>query len=71
MSQTEGLRSSRRLGLHRGAAHKLALPKDQPHVVLSAGEDGCVYSHDVRDNKQVKCVTFSFVCFINCLKEQD
>lgn len=57
VSQTEGLRSSRRLGIHRGATNKLALLKDQPHVVLSSGEDGCVYSHDVRDNKQVKLVT--------------
>lgn len=57
VSQTEGVRCTRRLGMHRGPTHKLALLKDQPHIVLSAGEDGCVISHDVRVSKPVKLLT--------------
>ncbi|XP_060526252.1 DDB1- and CUL4-associated factor 8 [Cylas formicarius] len=45
----EGTRKeSRLLGQHRKPCHKLAVLKEQPHLVLSAGEDGLVLSHDLR-----------------------
>ncbi|XP_044733198.1 DDB1- and CUL4-associated factor 8 isoform X2 [Chrysoperla carnea] len=50
----DGLRGSRKLGQHRGASHKLTLLSDQPHIVLSCGEDALVYSHDVRATKPNK-----------------
>lgn len=52
----EGLRHSRKLGQHRGPCHKLAALKDQPHVVLSAGEDGIVFNHDVRKTRPDRIV---------------
>lgn len=51
VSKEEGLRSSRKLGSHRGPTHKLAVLHDQPHVLISVGEDGIVFSHDVRNSK--------------------
>nr|CAI5835835.1 unnamed protein product [Callosobruchus analis] len=52
----EGVRDNRRLGSHKGACHKLAVMNDQPHIILSAGEDGEVLRHDVRKNKPEKLV---------------
>ncbi|XP_046648728.1 DDB1- and CUL4-associated factor 8-like isoform X2 [Daphnia pulicaria] len=49
--------STRRLGLHRGPAHKLALLPDTPHVFLTAGEDGVVFEVDVRQSKPNKLLT--------------
>lgn len=46
--------STRRLGLHRGPAHKLALLPDTPHVFLTAGEDAVVLEVDVRQSKPNK-----------------
>lgn len=46
--------STRRLGLHRGPAHKLALLPDTPHVFLTAGEDAAVLEVDVRQSKPNK-----------------
>lgn len=54
ISRQEGLRSSRKLGGHKGACHKLAVLKDQPQVVLSAGRDGLVLRHDLRSSKADK-----------------
>lgn len=54
VSAQEGLRSSRKLGSHRGPCHKLAVLNDQPNVVLSAGEDGLVLNHDLRASKSEK-----------------
>ncbi|KAI4462757.1 wd repeat domain-containing family [Holotrichia oblita] len=51
VSVQEGLRSSRKLGSHRGPCHKLAVLKDQPQVILSAGEDGIIFRHDLRNSK--------------------
>lgn len=51
VSAQEGLRSSRKLGSHRGPCHKLAVLKDQPQVILSAGEDGIIFRHDLRNSK--------------------
>ncbi|CAH0561312.1 unnamed protein product [Brassicogethes aeneus] len=52
----EGVRENRKMGAHRGPCHKLALINDQPQVLLSAGEDGLVLSHDVRRQKPTKVV---------------
>jgi len=49
--------STRRLGLHRGPAHKLALLPDTPHVFLTAGEDAVVLEVDVRQSKPNKLLT--------------
>ncbi|KAK4887786.1 hypothetical protein RN001_004057 [Aquatica leii] len=57
VSAQEGLRSSRKLGCHRGACHKLTVLNGQPQVILSAGEDGVVFSHDVRNCKPDKILT--------------
>ncbi|KAF5300000.1 hypothetical protein FQR65_LT09256 [Abscondita terminalis] len=57
VSAQEGLRSSRKLGCHRGACHKLTVLNSQPQVILSAGEDGIVFSHDVRNSKPDKVLT--------------
>ncbi|XP_050513736.1 DDB1- and CUL4-associated factor 8 [Diabrotica virgifera virgifera] len=57
VSQEEGLRENRKLGCHRGPCHKISVIAEQPHIVLSAGEDGIVYSHDVRKSKQERLVT--------------
>ena len=46
--------STRRLALHRGPAHKLALLVDTPQVFLSAGEDAVVFEVDVRQSKPNK-----------------
>ncbi|XP_022907186.2 DDB1- and CUL4-associated factor 8 isoform X1 [Onthophagus taurus] len=51
VSKQEGLRSTRKLGSHRGPCHKLAVLKDQPQIVLSAGEDGIIFRHDIRNSK--------------------
>ncbi|XP_056639833.1 DDB1- and CUL4-associated factor 8-like [Diorhabda sublineata] len=56
VSCEQGVRDNRKLGSHRGPCHKIAVLGDQPHVVLSAGEDGLVFSHDVRKNKQERIV---------------
>lgn len=47
----EGVRENRKLGTHNGPCFKLALLKEQPHVILSAGEDGLVFSHDIREKR--------------------
>ena len=43
------LASSRRLAQHRGPAHKLSLVPDDPHGIISGGEDGAVLYIDVRE----------------------
>ncbi|CAH1114287.1 unnamed protein product [Psylliodes chrysocephalus] len=57
VSAEEGVRDNRKLGCHRGPCHKIAVLTEQPHVILSAGEDGYVFSHDVRKNKQERIVS--------------
>ncbi|XP_075394437.1 DDB1- and CUL4-associated factor 8-like [Tenrec ecaudatus] len=39
---------TRRVAQHRGAAHKLAMEPDSPYKFLSSGEDGMVYTIDLR-----------------------
>ncbi|XP_075394438.1 DDB1- and CUL4-associated factor 8-like [Tenrec ecaudatus] len=41
-------RITRRVAQHRGAAHKLALEPDCPYKFLSSGEDGLVFTIDLR-----------------------
>ncbi|KAK4004382.1 DDB1- and CUL4-associated factor 8 isoform X1 [Daphnia magna] len=57
LSPSGSFHSTRRLGLHRGPAHKLALLPDTPHVFLTAGEDGVVFEVDVRQSKPNKLLT--------------
>lgn len=59
VSTQEGLRSSRKLGSHKGACHKLTVINSQPHIILSAGEDGDVLLHDVRNCKPDNILTVS------------
>ncbi|XP_030750750.1 DDB1- and CUL4-associated factor 8-like isoform X2 [Sitophilus oryzae] len=47
----DGRTENKKLGQHKGPCHKLAVLKDQPHVILSAGEDGVILSHDIRKSK--------------------
>lgn len=54
LSSTGTCRSTRKLASHKGAAHKLCLEPDSPHVFLSAGEDGLIYEIDVREDKPNK-----------------
>lgn len=56
ISREEGIRDNRKLGSHRGPCHKIAVLPEQPHIILSAGEDGLVLSHDVRKNKPERIV---------------
>ncbi|XP_044748124.1 DDB1- and CUL4-associated factor 8 [Coccinella septempunctata] len=51
LSREGGVRENRKIGSHKSACHKLAVLPDQPHIILSAGEDGYVLSHDVRKTK--------------------
>ena len=45
---------SRKIGSHQGPVHKLAIHKEAPHNVLSAGEDGKILSIDIRESKPTK-----------------
>lgn len=56
VSALEGLRSSRKLGVHKGPCHRISVLSEQPQVVFSTGEDGLVLSHDVRCSKSEKYV---------------
>ncbi|XP_015834612.2 DDB1- and CUL4-associated factor 8 isoform X2 [Tribolium castaneum] len=57
VNKEEGVRNARLLGSHKGPCHKLIVLPEQPHIILSAGEDGAVLNHDVRDPKSTKVVT--------------
>jgi len=54
LSTTGALRSTKKLGQHKGPAHKMSLLPDCPYIVLSAGEDGQVLSVDIREQKPDK-----------------
>lgn len=54
LNSDDGVRNSRMLGVHKGPCHKLIVLPDQPHIILSAGEDGVVLRHDVRVSKPSK-----------------
>uniref|UniRef100_A0A6M2DXT1 Putative wd40 domain protein n=1 Tax=Xenopsylla cheopis TaxID=163159 RepID=A0A6M2DXT1_XENCH len=49
LSPAGDLVSSRHLCQHRGMVNKISLVSDQPHIILSAGDDGVVISTDIRD----------------------
>ncbi|KAK9870876.1 hypothetical protein WA026_009834 [Henosepilachna vigintioctopunctata] len=51
LSKEGAVRENRKLGIHSASCHKLAVLPDQPHIILSAGEDGVVLSHDIRKTK--------------------
>jgi WD repeat-containing protein 42A len=54
LSVTGAVRSTKKLGQHKGPAHKMSLLPDCPYVLLSAGEDGQVLSVDIREQKPDK-----------------
>lgn len=54
LSLTGVCKGTKKLAQHKGAAHKLALELDSPHVFLSCGEDAMVFSIDLRDDKPAK-----------------
>lgn len=57
LSSTGVCKGTKKIAQHRGAAHKLALEMDSPHLVLSAGEDAVTYEIDLRQDKPNKLVT--------------
>lgn len=54
LSLTGVCKNTKKLAQHKGAAHKLALEHDSPHVFLSCGEDALVYGVDLREEKPTK-----------------
>uniref|UniRef100_A0A1A7X838 DDB1 and CUL4 associated factor 8 n=1 Tax=Iconisemion striatum TaxID=60296 RepID=A0A1A7X838_9TELE len=48
LSATQRCKNTKRVGQHKGAAHKLALEPDSPCLFLSAGEDAVVLGIDLR-----------------------
>lgn len=48
-----GLRSTSLIVRHERAVHKIALQPQMSNTFLSAGEDGIVYSVDIREPKPV------------------
>lgn len=48
-----GLHSTGLIVKHERTVHKIALQPQMPNTFLSAGEDGIVYSIDVREPKPV------------------
>lgn len=54
LSLTGVCKGTKKLAQHKGAAHKLALEFDSPHVFLSCGEDALVYGIDLRVEKPNK-----------------
>nr|XP_026489522.1 DDB1- and CUL4-associated factor 8 isoform X1 [Vanessa tameamea] len=51
-----GAGEARRLAAHARAAHKLHVWPGDPHLVVSAGEDGVVMCSDVRADKALKLI---------------
>ncbi|ONK62429.1 uncharacterized protein A4U43_C07F3770 [Asparagus officinalis] len=54
--------STKRLGSHRGRAHKLAIEPGSPYIFYSCGEDGLVQHFDLRHRPPTKlfiCSSFS------------
>ncbi|KAK3107426.1 hypothetical protein FSP39_014342 [Pinctada imbricata] len=56
LSLTGVCKGTKKLAQHKGAAHKLALELDSPHVFLSCGEDAMVFEVDLRQEKPNKLV---------------
>lgn len=51
LSATPCCKNTKRVALHKGAAHKLALEPDSPCSFLSAGEDAVVFGIDLRQDR--------------------
>lgn len=56
LSLTGVCKGTKKLAQHKGAAHKLALELDSPHVFLSCGEDAMTFEVDLRQEKPNKLV---------------
>ncbi|KAL8612271.1 hypothetical protein ACOMHN_038183 [Nucella lapillus] len=56
LSLTGVCKNTKKLAQHRGAAHKLALEYDSPHVFLSCGEDALTYQIDLREERPNKLI---------------
>lgn len=46
-----GIKNTRLIIKHAKTVHKIALQRQMPNTFLSAGEDGVVYSIDIRESK--------------------
>lgn len=57
LSVTGTCKGTKKLAVHKGAAHKLAILPDSCHVFLSCGEDGVTYQIDLRQDKPIKLYT--------------
>lgn len=51
LDSTGAVATSRKVASHRGPVHKIATNPETPHIALSCGEDGVVYSCDIREDK--------------------
>jgi len=56
LSEVGSCRNTRKLGQHKGAAHKLALLNGKPHEFISGGEDGLIMGLDVRSSEPDKLI---------------
>ncbi|KAK3581000.1 hypothetical protein CHS0354_013894 [Potamilus streckersoni] len=56
LSLTGVCKGTKKLAQHKGAAHKLALELESPHIFLSCGEDAIAYEIDLRQEKPNKLV---------------
>ena len=56
LSEVGSCRNTRKLGQHKGAAHKLALLNGRPHEFISGGEDGLIMGLDVRNSEPDKLI---------------
>ncbi|KAL3885744.1 hypothetical protein ACJMK2_025787 [Sinanodonta woodiana] len=56
LSLTGVCKGTKKLAQHKGAAHKLALELESPHIFLSCGEDAITYEIDLRQEKPNKLV---------------
>ncbi|KAL7064753.1 hypothetical protein AAHC03_05311 [Spirometra sp. Aus1] len=55
--------TTRCLAKHDGPCHKVSFVADEPSVFLSAGEDGCVFSIDLRESKAKKILSLPLSSF--------
>ncbi|XP_057863471.1 uncharacterized protein LOC131071585 isoform X2 [Cryptomeria japonica] len=53
----DGCVDTRKIGKHRGRAHKLAIEPGSPHIFFSCGEDGVVQHFDLRARAATKLFT--------------
>ena len=48
MSSMGVCKSTRKIASHKGPAHKLSIKNNNPHEVLTVGEDGYIFNIDIR-----------------------